>query len=155
MALALGLGEDATPSAFSARQQALTAAAEAAAELSNAKEALKARLAHQEVARDALIDAARPLGLDRANGDLPAQVQRALTLEDSDRKAWAKWQEGEKTIDKLDSKSAECQTDCETAQVNLDQLTAALPLPDRSLEAIRAALPHLRSLQQLYGEHRK
>ncbi|WP_236628278.1 hypothetical protein, partial [Sulfitobacter sp. HI0129] len=39
--------------------------------------------------------------------------------------------------------------------MNLDQLTAALPLPDRSLEAIRAALPHLRSLQQLYGEHRK
>ncbi|MEX1663120.1 AAA family ATPase [Thioclava sp. 15-R06ZXC-3] len=155
LALALGLGEDASPSAFSARQQALTAAAEAAADLSNAKEALRARLAHQEVTRDALIDAARPLGLDPAKGDLPAQVQRALTLEDSDRKAWAKWQDGEKTIAKLDSKSEECQTDCETAQGNLDRLTAVLPLPDRSLEAIRAALPHLRSLQQLYGEHQK
>ena len=155
LALALGLEEDATPSAFSARQQALTAAAEAAADLSNAKEALKARLAHQVVARGALIDAARPLGLDPAKGDLPTQVQRALTLEDSDREAWAKWQDGEKTIAKLHSKSEQCRTDCETAQRKLDRLTAALPLPDLSLEAIRAALPQLRSLQQLYGEHQK
>ena len=155
LALALGLEEDATPSAFSARQQALTAAAEAAADLSNAKEALKARLAHQVVARGALIDAARPLGLEPAKGDLPTQVQRALTLEDSDRKAWAKWQDGEKTIAKLDSKSEQCRTDCETAQRKLDRLTAALPLPDLSLEAIRAALPQLRSLQQLYSEHQK
>ncbi|ASM75261.1 MULTISPECIES: AAA family ATPase [Roseobacteraceae] len=155
LALALGLEEDAAPSAFSARQQTLNAAAEAAADHSNAKEALRARLAHQEAARDALIGAARPLGLDPAKGALPTQVQRALTLEDSDRKAWAKWQDGEKTIAKLDSKSEECRTDCETAQGKLDRLTAALPLPDHSLEAIRAALPHLRSLQQLYGEHQK
>lgn len=155
LALALGLEEDATPSSFSARQQAVTSAAEAAADLSNAKEALKVRLAHQEVACGALIDVARPLGLDPAKGDLPTQVQRALTLEDSDRKAWAKWQDGEKTLAKLDSKSAQCRTDCETAQGKLDRLTAAMPLPDRSLDATRAALPHLRSLQQLYGEHQK
>lgn len=155
LALALGLEEDATPAAFSARQQALTAAAEAGADLSIAKEALKARLAHQQAARDALTDAARPLGLDLVKGDLPTQVQRALTLEDSDRRAWVKWQDGEKTIAKLVSKSEQCRTDCETAQGKLDRLTAALPLPDRSLNAIRAALPHLRSLQQLYGEHQK
>lgn len=155
LALALGLEEDATPSAFSARQQALTAAAEAAADLSNAKEALRARLANQEAACNALIDAARPLGLDPAKGDLPTQVQRALTLEDSDRRAWAKWQDGEKTIAKLDSKSEQCRTECETAQGKLGRFTAALPLPDRSLEAISAALPQLRSLQQLYGEHQK
>ncbi len=155
LALALGFEEDATPSAFSARQQALTSAADAAADLSNAEDALKAHLVHREAARDALIDAARPLELDLAKGDLPTQVQRALTLEDSDRKAWAKWQEGEKTIAKLLSKSEQCQTDCETAQRKLDRLTAALPLPDRSLAAISAALPHLRSLQQLFGEYQK
>lgn len=155
LALALGLEEDATPSAFSARQQALTAAAEAAADLSNAEEALKVRLTHQEAARDALTDAARPLGLGPTQGDLPTQVQRALTLEESDRKAWDKWQEGEKTIARLDSKSAQCRTDCEKAQGQLDQLTAALPLPDRTPKEIRAALPHLRSLQQLFGEHQR
>lgn len=155
LAHALGLEEDATLSAFSARQQALTTAADSTADLSNAEEAFKARLTHQEAARDALTDAARFLGLDPTKGDLPTQVQRALTLEDSDRRAWIKWQEGEKSIAKLDIKSEQCRTNCETAQGELDRLTAALPLPDRSHEGIRAALPHLRSLQQLYGEHQK
>ncbi|MFA3919321.1 AAA family ATPase [Ruegeria hyattellae] len=155
LALALGLEEDATPLAFSVRQQALAAAAESSADLSNAEEALRARLAHQEAAYNALMDAARPLGLGQAKGDLPTQVQRALTLEDSDLRAWAKWQDGEKTIAKLVSKSEQCRTDCETAQAKLDRFTSALPLPDRSLEGIRAALPRLRSLQQLYGEHQK
>jgi len=45
LAHALGLEQDTIPSAFSTRQQALTAAAEAAADLSNAKEALRTRLA--------------------------------------------------------------------------------------------------------------
>ena len=153
LALALGLEQDATPPAFSARQQALTTAAEAAADLCNAEEALKVRLSQQEVARNALTDAARPLRLDSTKGDLPTQVQRALTLEDSDRKVWVRWQDGEKTIATLESKSEQCRTDCEKAQGKLDRLTAALPLPDRSLEGLRAALPILRSLQQLYGEH--
>ncbi|SLN39046.1 hypothetical protein ROG8370_01606 [Roseovarius gaetbuli] len=155
LALALGLEEDTIPSAFSARQKALTTAAEAAADLSNAEEALKVRLTHQEAARDALTDAARPLGIGPAQGDLPTQVQRALTLEESDRKAWAKWQEGKKTIAKLYDKSNQCRTDCETIQGKLDRLTAALPLLDRTPEGIRAALPHLRSLHQLYDEHQK
>ncbi len=155
LALALGLEEDAVPSAFSVRQLALTTVAETAADLSNAEEALKDRFARQKVALDALTDAARLLGLDPTQGDLPAQVQRALTLEDSDRKAWAKWQDGEKTIAKLYSSSEQRRTDCEKAYGKLDQLTAALPLPDLSLDGIRAALPHLRNLQQLYGEHQK
>lgn len=155
LALALGLEQEAPPSAFSARQQSLTMAAEAAADLSNAEKALKDRRAQQIAAHAALTDIAQYLGLGEAQDDLPAQVQRALTLEESDRKAWAKWQDGEKTIIELESKSVQLRTDFEEARERLDHLTATLPLPDRSLTAIQAALPHLRSLQQLYREHQK
>jgi len=70
LALALGLEADATASAFSPRQQALTTAADAAADLANAENALKDRLAHQKAARDALTDAALPLGLAPAQYDV-------------------------------------------------------------------------------------
>ncbi len=155
LALALELEEVATPSAFSGRQRALTTAAEAAADLSNAEKALKVSVAQQEAARNALTDTAMPLGLGSAQGDLPNQVQRALTLEESDRKAWAKWQNGKKTIAELDGKAEQCRSVSEKAKGQLDQLTAALPLPDRSLTAIHSALPHLRSLHQLYNEHQR
>ncbi|MDD9746597.1 MULTISPECIES: AAA family ATPase [Marinovum] len=155
LALALGLEEDAPTSAFSARQQALATAAEAAADLSNAKRALNDRLAQQEGASDALTDAARPLGLDPAQGDLPTQVQRTLMLEQNDREAWTKWQDGAKNIAELRSKAEQARDAFEAALDKLDQLTVALPLPDRSLEGIRTALPHLRSLRQLYGEYEK
>ena len=155
LAIALGLGEDATPSAFGARLQALNAAGEAAADHSNAQESLKVRTARQRAGRSALADAARPLGLDPDQGDLPVQVQRALTLEDSDRKAWTRWQDGEKAIAKLESKSELCRSTSEEAQGRLDRLTAVLPLPDRSLEGIRIGLPHLRSLQQVHTDHQK
>lgn len=155
LALELGFEAGTPPSAFNARQQALTTAAEAAADLSSTKRALKDRLVQQLGARGALIAAARPLGDDAAQSDLPTQVQRALTLEESDRKAWAKWQDSEKIIAELDNKAEQARDDFDTALNKLEQLTAALPLPDRSLEGIRAALPHLRSLQQLYEEYRK
>ena len=155
LALALGFEAGTPASAFNPRQQALTTAAEAAADLSSAEKALKDRLVQQERARDALTAAALPLGYDPAQGDLPTQVQRALTLEKRDREAWAKWQNSEKFIAKLDKKAKQARGDFKTALNKLDQLTAALPLPDRSPEGIQAALPHLRSLQQLYSEHKK
>jgi len=155
LALALGFEAGTPPSAFNARQQALTTAAEAAVDSSSAEKALKDRIVQQEGARDALIAAARPLGDDAAQGDLPTQVQRALTLEESDREAWAKWQYSEKINAELDNKAEQARDDFDTALNKLEQLTAALPLPDRSLEGIRAALPHLRSMQQLYGEYQK
>ena len=155
LALALGFEAGTPPSAFNARQQALTTAAEAAADVSNAERALKDRLVQQAEAYDALTGAARPLGYDPAQGDLPTQIQRALTLEKSDREAWAKWQDGEKTIAELEKKAEQARDDLDFALNKLEQLTAALPLPDCSLDGIRAALPPLRSLQQLYGEHLK
>jgi len=155
LALALGFEAGTPVSAFNARQQALTTAAEAAADVSNAERALKDRLVQQAEACDALTGAARPLGYDPAQGDLPTQIQRALTLEKSDREAWAKWQDGEKTIAELEKKAEQARDDLDFALKKLEQLTSALPLPDCSLDGIRAALPHLRSLQQLYGEHRK
>ncbi|MGO4910548.1 AAA family ATPase [Pseudorhodobacter sp. W20_MBD10_FR17] len=155
LARALGLDKDTPPSAFQARHQAMIAAAEMAAERSNAETALQHRLSHQTLTREALIEAARPLGLNPDHGDLASQVHRALMLEGNDRKAWDKWQHGEDTIAKLVSQSQKCRTDCATAQANLDLFTAALPLPDRSLNAIRAAMPHLRSLQQLYADYKK
>ncbi|MCH2459014.1 MAG: hypothetical protein MK186_13330, partial [Henriciella sp.] len=99
--------------------------------------------------------AAAPLGYEPAQGDLPTQVQRALTLEESVREAWDKWQDSEKIITELDNKAEQARDDLDLALNKLEQLTAALPLPDRSLEGIRTALPHLRNLQQLYGEYRK
>jgi len=153
LAHALGLEDGAPPSAFSPRQQALRTAADAAADLSNAETALQDRLARRDTARTALADAERPLRLQPAQGDLPNEVQRALTLEESDRKAWAKWQDGEKTVAELDKKAEQCRSDFEKAQGKLDQLTAALPLPDRSISAIRSALPHLRSLHRHHGDH--
>lgn len=155
LAVALGLNEDAPPSAFTSRHQALIFAADAAAELSNAQEALKARLTRQNAAYQALSEAARSLGIDTTQGDLPTLAQRALTLEDSERRAWAKWQEDEKAIAELHDKLEQYRTKCTEATGDLDRLTAALPLPDRSPEGIRAALPHLRNLQQLHGEHQK
>lgn len=155
LSLALGLGENAAPSAFGARLQALNAAGEAAANLSNAQVSLAARLTRQQNARNALADAGRPLGLYLDQGDLPVQVQRILTLEDTDRKAWTRWEDGETAIAKLESKSELCRNLCEEAQSGLDRLTATLPLPDRSLEGIRIALPHLRSLQQVHADRQK
>lgn len=155
LALALGFEAGTPPAAFNARQQALTTAAEAAADVSNAERALKDRLLQQAEAYDALTGAARPLGYDPAQGDLPTQIQRVLTLEKSDREAWAKWQDGKKTIAELEKKAEQARDDLDFALNKLEQFTVALPLPDCSLDGIRAALPHLRSLQQLYGEHRK
>ena len=155
LALALGFEAGTPPSAFNARQQALTTAAEAAADVSNAEKALKDRRVQQAEACDALTGAARPLGYDPAQGDLPTQIQRALTLEESDREAWAKWRDGEKTIAELEKKTEQTRDDLDVALNKLEQLTVALPLPDCSFDGMRAALPNLRSLQQLYGEHRK
>ncbi len=155
LALALGLDADTPPSAFGPRLQALTFAAEAAADLSNAERALKDRRAAREATLKSLTDAAQPLGVTAAPGDLPAEVQRALTLEESDRKAWSRWQEGEKSIAKLDSKAEEYRRDFENAQRTLGHLTASLPLPDLSFTAIRKAMPHLRNLQRFHDEHRK
>lgn len=155
LAIALGLEKGAAPAAFAARHQALTVAAEAAAELSNAEKALKDRSARQNAACDALLQAAAPHGMTTSQADLPMQVQRSLTLEDSDRKIWAKWQDGERTIAALTEKATRCQTDSEMAQAQLDHLTAALPIPDKSLTAVSAALPHLRSLQGIYDDHQK
>ena len=155
IAIALGLETDAPPSAFGARLQALTTAAEADADLSNAERALKDRLTRQDVARQALTNASLPLGLGSAPDDLPRQVQRALTLEESDRRAWAKWQDGKKAIAELTGKAEQCRAASEWAEGRLDQLTAALPLPDRSLAAIRRALPHLRNLRGIQVEYQK
>ena len=151
-ARALGLPEDAAVTAFGARHQALVAAAEAAADLSNAQDSVKAGTARQQAAHDALAQAARPLGFDSDAGDLPARAQRALTLEDSDRKAWTKWQNAAATIAELETKVRTAREKRDMTLRKFDGLTAALPLPDRSPEGIRVALPHLRSLQQLHTE---
>lgn len=154
LALALGFEESTAPSAFSARHRVLEASAEAAAELSNAEEALNDCRARLEAARDGLNHEALSLGLDPSRRDLPDQVQQVLTLEESGAKAWAKWQESEKSIAELDSKSKQCGDDLVLAELKLQELTAPLPLPVRSLEAIQVALPQLRTMAQLYDKYK-
>ncbi|SDX58635.1 AAA family ATPase [Litoreibacter albidus] len=154
LALALGLAEDASPSAFVGRLQALEHAADAAADVVNAQTALKAREVDQNSARDGLAQAAGSLGLD-TGGDISTVVHRALTLEDSNRKAWDKWQDGAQALADLDDRAAQCAENYDLAQAQLDRMTAALPLADRTVEGVQAALPDLRQLHQVYAEHGK
>lgn len=155
LAAALGLEEDTLPAGFAPRHQALTLGAGAAADLSIAQDALTSAQTRRQAARDALAEAARAVGLEPEQGDVPARVQRALTLEDSDRRAWDKWQQGSKAVAGLEDRLRECRDECVTAEARLTRLTATLPLPDASPEGVRRVLPHLRELQQSYSAHSK
>ncbi len=155
LAIALGLEANAPPAALGSRHLALVTAASAAADHSNAQNALSARRAGKKASRDVLNEAARDLDLDPEQDDLAAQVQRVLALEESDRKTWKKWQESRKNIDELEKKSQNQMDEFTETQGRLDRLTSTLPLPDCSVEGVRAALPHLRSLQRLQADHRR
>lgn len=153
LASALGLEAGTTPEAFGARHQALSLAAEAAADLANAEAALDAHKARRGTALAALRQAAGAAGLDAASDDLPAEVQRALALEQSTRTAWQGWQERARHVAALTEAAAQAQHAQEAARARLAQAAAGLALPDTAPGALGKALPHLRRLHMLAGEH--
>lgn len=153
LATALGMEDTTTPAAFGPRQLALTVAADAAAELTNAKRSLAEKIEHQDAAKTALIDEARQFGLDPSGTEPSAQVERILALEDTDRKAWTQWQDAKKKVTKLENKAAQCRHEVVEADAQFGRMTAGLPLPDCSPHGIESALPHLRTLVRLRGEY--
>ena len=155
LAVSLGLAPDTEPAAFSARYQTLINTAEADAAYSNAQEALKTHHTQNKAAYAVLSEAARNLGLDTRQGELGPQIQRVLTLEDSDRAAWSKWVTSEKHLAELIGKVEQCEIDCSAAESDLNQLTSPLPLANCTAEEIRAALPNLRKLEQVYSEYQE
>ncbi|MEM9843380.1 MAG: AAA family ATPase [Pseudomonadota bacterium] len=155
LSVRLGLEAGATPAAFGPRHQALAAAANAAADHSNAQAALDTRRHREEALRTELMEAARALDLGVGKGGMAARVQRVLTLEESDRKAWSKWKESQKAIDKLDDDALVKKDDLKRAELEFERLTSSLPLPDRSVEGVRTALPQLRNLIRLHTDHQR
>jgi uncharacterized protein YhaN len=151
----LGLEAGAPPAAFGPRHQALAAAANAAADHSNAQAALDTRRRREEALRNELMEAARALDLGVGKGDMAARVQKVLTLEESDRRAWSKWKDSQKAIDKLDDDALLKKDDLKRAELDFERLTSSLPLPDRSVEGVRTALPQLRNLLRLHTDHQR
>ncbi|SFE47224.1 Uncharacterized protein YhaN [Sulfitobacter brevis] len=151
----LGLLEGSLPSAFAPRLQSLLDAANADADVTNAQEDLNRQIEKEQTAREKLAAIAASVGLDPALGDLSAQVQRMLTLEDTERKAWGKWQDDEKARAALSEEAQECRTQSEAALQQLASLTAGLPLADRTLDGVQEALPHLRHLRELWSDEQK
>ena len=150
LATALGLEPDTDPAALAARHAALMAAAAAQAERNTATAAREAAVARAAAALAALEAAAQAVALDPA----PEQLRRALTLEDSDRRAWTKWQQDAQTVAGLEAARLQKVAAAAEARARFDRLMAGLPLPDRSVAAITTALPQLRRLHQVETEHR-
>jgi uncharacterized protein YhaN len=153
IAAALGLPPDTGPAAFAGRHSALSSAAEIAADVVIAKKALEELSNRRQVAFDNLSGAARLVEIDVHEKNLPERVGKSLTLQDSVRQAWEKWCRGEKTVAEHERAVAQAEEHKRAALTRLEMLTAALPFLDCSASSIKTALPHLRTLQQLYREH--
>lgn len=154
IATVLGLSPDTGPASFAGRLTTLLTAAEITAEVANAEKALAELLKRREAAFDNLSTAARRVNIEGEEGDLPALVGKALALQDTIRRIWEKWRGGEQVISDHEKAVSKAEAQRNGAIARLEVLTAALPLPDRTASGIKAALPHLRTLQQLHVEYK-
>ncbi|WP_299478126.1 AAA family ATPase [uncultured Roseibium sp.] len=150
---ALGQSPDVGPEAFAGRRSALSTAAEIAADVAVAEDALEKHSRHRKAALEGLSAAAQLVDIKGDEGNLPARVGKALALQDSVRDVWEKWRRGEQTITEHEKAVSQAEDEKKVAFARLETLTAALPLPDCSAAGIKTALPHLRTLQQLHREH--
>ncbi|KZB52336.1 AAA family ATPase [Thalassospira xiamenensis] len=153
IATALDLSSETGPVAFAGRLSALTTAADIAADIAVAEKALAELSKRRKAAFDNLSVAARLVEIESEGDDLPARVDKALTLRESVREIWDKWRSSEQTIAQQEKVVAHALDEKKSAFLRLETLTALLPLPDCSYIGIKMALPHLRTLQQLHGEH--
>ena len=153
-AAALGLSPDAGPASFAERYSSLLTASQIAAEVANIEKTLAALSKRRKEALDDLSVAARLVEIKGEESDLTARVHKSLALQDSVRQAWEKWRRGEQGIFEYEKAVSQAETKKNEAQVHLETLTTALPLPDRTASGIKTALPHLRTLQQLHTEYK-
>jgi uncharacterized protein YhaN len=153
IATALGLSPETGPVSFAGRLSDLTIAADIAADIAVAEMALEELSKRRKATFDNLSAAARLLEIESEGTDLPVQVGKVLTLRESVREIWDKWRSGEQIITQHEQAVSHASAEKKSALLRLETLTAVLPLPDCSATGIKAALPHLRTLQQLHGEH--
>ena len=151
LALGMGLAKDTSPAALLPRHQALNDAAGAAADLATAQRAAAAAIAARQAAWDRMAALGAAVGLSPAP-DLGGAVQRALTLEDSARRAWEVWHRDAEAVEQLAQEAVARAEDLSRATAALAALTAGLPLPDAAHDGVAACLPHLRRLSTLRAE---
>lgn len=149
----LGLSPDTAPAAFAGRLSTLLTAAEIAADVAIAAQALAELSKRRETAFVSMSAAARRVEIEGEEGDLPARVRKALVIQDAVRQTWEKWRRGEQTISEHKNTVSQAEMEKNAAITRLETLTAALPLPDRTAFGIKTALLHLRTLQQLHREY--
>ena len=155
LATALGLPQDTRPAAFTDRHAALVLAAQIAAQLGNATAAFQIlRDRYAKTSADLAI-AAKQVGIDVADIDLPNRVQATLAVQDNVRQTWEAWTRANKEIIRLEGNATQAILDKEIADHTLAALTIALPLAGSTAQGMIIALPHLRNLQRLHSDHEK
>ena len=155
LATTLGLAQDTSPAAFTDRYTALLQAAQIAAQLENAAAEFKTLNDRRLAANTDLAAAAKLVGINCTDSDLPTRVRAALTLQDSVRQTWTLWTRAKDAITDLAGKVAQALSDKDTADHTFAGLTVALPLAGCTAQDMIAALPHLRTLQRLHIDHEK
>ncbi|MEL6773225.1 MAG: AAA family ATPase [Pseudomonadota bacterium] len=153
LAEALALPRDTEPAAFKARRKDLVAAEadrvareSAAREHAEAEKQRKGALAALRAAADGIVS---------GDGDLAALVTRALTLRDSVRRDWTAWEGRRKALGSLEADTAGKETARRNAVAELDRLTRALPLADRTAPSVKAALPALRAVARHHDDFQR
>lgn len=155
LAAKLGLAPETSASAFAERHTTLIQAAEIATNLKNATAEFDAQCTSRLATQAKMAAAAKSVGIDCADGELPSRVRAALTLQDSVRQTWQSWARGQKAITELEAKAAQATSKKEAADRTLETLTNTSPLAGRTATDIIAILPALRNLGQLQLEHDK
>lgn len=148
---ALGLPPDTEPSAFQARLRALTDAEEGAIDLEIAEKEREEALTRRAAAFDELRSAAEAADIVVGDGELAAQVNQALMLQDSVRRGWEAWKVRDKELASCEKEVATKNLERDDALGVLARLTLALPLANRSPESVKAALPALREIESCHG----
>lgn len=150
----LGFPLDTSPASFAGRLTTLLTAAEITAEVANSEKALVELSKCRQAAFDDLSAAAGLVDIEGEEADIPALVGKALALQNAVRRIWEKWRGDEQIISDHEKTVLKAESERNAAIAKLEALTAALPLPDRTASGIKAALPHLRTLQQLHVERK-
>ncbi|TLP42156.1 hypothetical protein FDK21_20200 [Cohaesibacter sp. CAU 1516] len=155
LAIALGLPEGTGPDSFAERHTALMNAADIKADLANAERELDALVKKRQAALDDLTSAARSIDIIADETGLPSKISRALALQDNIAETWAKWERSAQAVTGYVDAVTKAEKEKHAAVTKLEVLTSSLPLVDRTPSGIKASLPHLRQLQQLYIDHDK
>ncbi len=155
LAVALGFSTQTSPAAFTDRYAALVHAAQVLAQLDNATAQFQTLHDHRADCTNGLAKAAKLVGIETTDSDLPNLVRRALTLRDSVRQTWEAWTRTNDGITKLVLKATQAASDKDAAEDDLARQTATLPLAGYSAQDLIAALPHLRNLQRFQSDHDK